>query len=74
MSPQRSGSLGFLSEQAPQAVTLHLQASCHAEGSGTQPAKAGGSSAPVRQAVKRSPQDTCLMVTPDWPSRKRDTN
>lgn len=37
MSPQPSASLGFLSEQAPQAVTLHLQASCHAEGSGTQP-------------------------------------
>lgn len=29
---------------------------------------------PVRQAVKRSPQDTCLIVTPDWPSRKRETN
>lgn len=29
---------------------------------------------PVRQAVKRSPQATCLIVTPDWPSRKRETN
>lgn len=28
----------------------------------------------VRQAVKRSPQATCLIVTPDWPSRKRETN
>lgn len=30
--------LRFLTKQAPQAVTLHLQASCHAEGSG-QPAR-----------------------------------
>lgn len=26
------------------------------------------------QVVKRSPQDTDLMVTPDWPSRKREMN
>lgn len=29
---------------------------------------------PVMQVVKRSPQDTDLMVTPDWPSRKREMN
>ena len=29
---------------------------------------------PVKQAVKRSPQATFLMVTPDWPSRNRQTN
>lgn len=39
MSRQLSASLGFLSEQAPQAVMLHLQASCHAEASGTQPSE-----------------------------------
>lgn len=26
------------------------------------------------QVVNRSPQDTDLMVTPDWPSRKREMN
>lgn len=29
---------------------------------------------PVMQVVNRSPQDTDLMVTPDWPSRKREMN
>lgn len=29
---------------------------------------------PVMQVVNRSPQDTDLMVTPDWPSRKREIN
>lgn len=29
---------------------------------------------PVMHVVKRSPQDTDLMVTPDWPSRKREMN
>lgn len=29
---------------------------------------------PVMQVVNRSPQDTDLMVTPDWPSRNREMN
>lgn len=35
--PKPNASLGFLSEQAPQAVISHLQGSCHAKGSGTLP-------------------------------------
>lgn len=36
--------------------------------------QSGTAHRPVMQVVKRSPQDTDLMVTPDWPSRKREMN
>lgn len=34
----------------------------------------GAADQPVMQVVNRSPQDTDLILTPDWPSRKREMN